>query len=325
MKKWSGFLLKALVSVGILVVVVKRLDTGAIAALLGSLGGGTLALALALAVLQTVLAVYRWLLVVRALGMSVRSWDALQVAYAGLALNQGLPAYVGGDAYRIYWLYSESGQVAPAVRSVLIDRVSAIIALVLMMVVGLPLLLARFNSGAFATALVVLAVCGVAGTVALFTGDALPRGWRRLRLVAQLAELSSAARHVLLTPRTGALMGVLAIVIHVISATVMYIFATAMHVPLTLTDAVILTPPITLLAAVPISIAGWGVREGVMVGVLGGIGIGAEHALALSLALGATSLANGLIGVLPLALGSQRLRAFRAGYAGTPEEAGRAS
>jgi glycosyltransferase 2 family protein len=77
---------------------------------------------------------------------------------------------------------------------------------------------------------------------------------------------------------------------------------------------------------VPISIAGWGVREGVMVGVLGGIGIGAEHALALSVAVGATSLANGLIGVLPLALGSQRFRAFRAGYVGTPgEEAGRAS
>jgi len=35
--------------------------------------------------------------------------------------NQCLPSYVGGDAYRVYWLYREGNPLATAVRGVLID------------------------------------------------------------------------------------------------------------------------------------------------------------------------------------------------------------
>jgi glycosyltransferase 2 family protein len=325
MKRWFGFLLKALVSTGILVLVVRRIDTGAIGALLGALGAATVVSALALALLQTLLGVHRWVLVIRGLGLSVREWEALQVVYAGMALNQGLPAYVGGDAYKIYWLYGTSGQLAPAVRSVLIDRVSAVIALVAMMVIGLPWLLARFDDATVKVALLAMGVCGAVGTVALFTGDALPRTWRRLRVLEQMAVLAAAARSILLTPRPGMLVMAQALLVHVMSATVMYVFAAGMDIPLRLVDALLLMPPITLLSAVPISIAGWGVREGVMVGVLGGIGIGAERALALSLALGVTMLVNSLIGVVPLVLGGQRFRAFRAEYLAASGGAGRVS
>jgi glycosyltransferase 2 family protein len=264
-------------------------------------------------------------LVIRGLGLSVREWEALQVVYAGLALNQGLPAYVGGDAYRIYWLYGGCGQLAPAVRSVLIDRVSAVIALVAMLVASLPWLLGRFDNGTVQLALLAMGAGGAVGIVALFTGDGLPRAWRRVRALDQLAVLSAAARRILLTKHPGMLVMAQAVVVHLLSATVMYVFAAGMDLPLGLVDAILLTPPITLLSAVPISIAGWGVREGVMIGVLGGIGISAERALALSLALGATMLANALIGVVPLVLGSQRFRTFRTEYLAASGGGGRVS
>ena len=80
-------------------------------------------------------------------------------------------------------------------------------------------------------------------------------------------------------------------------------------------DCVLLMPPIMLLAAVPVSIAGWGVREGVMVGALSMVGIGTEPALALSVLLCVSMLGNALIGLLPLAFGGQRFVATRASAA----------
>ena len=107
-------------------------------------------------------------------------------------------------------------------------------------------------------------------------------------------------------------IGPLAIIVHTLSAVAMVVLASGLGLPLTLLDCVLLIPPITLLAAVPVSISGWGVREGVMVGALSLLGIRPEPALALSILLGFGVLANGLIGLLPLAFGGQRFVATRA-------------
>ena len=84
-----------------------------------------------------------------------------------------------------------------------------------------------------------------------------------------------------------------------------------MRLPLTIVDCLLLIPPIMLLTAVPVSISGWGVREGVMVGALSMMGIATEQALALSVLMGFVLLANGLVGGLPLAFGGERFAAVR--------------
>ena len=53
-----------------------------------------------------------------------------------------------------------------------------------------------------------------------------------------------------------------------------------------------------------------------MVGALSMIGIGTEPALALSVLMGFTALANGVIGVLPLMFGGQRYWVGRVGLPG---------
>jgi hypothetical protein len=84
-----------------------------------------------------------------------------------------------------------------------------------------------------------------------------------------------------------------------------------MGLPLTAFDCLLLIPPIMLLSAIPISISGWGVREGVMVGALGMMGIGADQAIALSVLLGVVLLLNGLLGLWPLTFGGDRFVAAR--------------
>lgn len=311
MKRWLGFLLKAGLSVGILAVIAARTDLSRIAAILGSISGEAVAAALALILLQSLVTAYRWVLVMAGVGVAVPLWPAVQALYASLFINQCVPSYVGGDAYRVYWLYREGNPLAVSMRGVLIDRVSALIALVVMMVVTLPRLLARFPDHAVQTGMEMVAAAGMLGTVAFFACDVLPRRWRRVRALAELAALSTAARRVLLTGISGLVVNLLAILVHALSAAIMLAFATDMGLPLTAIDCLLLIAPITLLTAVPISISGWGVREGVMVGALGMIGIATEQALALSVLLGFALLANGLLGVLPLAFGGERFVAAR--------------
>ncbi len=311
MKKWLSFGAKAGVSVAILAGVLARTDVPRIAALLASVGGGTVVVVFALMLVQTVLTAYRWVLVSEAVRLTLDVWPALQAILVSLLLNQCLPSFVGADAYRMYWLYRESNQLGPAVRSVLIDRVLGMVALIVLFAAGIVFLLRRLHDSTAESGLVLLLAGGLAGTIAFFTSDLIPRAWQRVRVIRELATVSGAARALMLSRTKGPAVAVVGILVHVITALVMFGFARDLALPLTLLDCLLFTPPIMLLAAVPISIAGWGVREGVMVGALSMVGIGTESALALSILVGFTMLANGLLGVFPLLFGGQRYVAAR--------------
>jgi glycosyltransferase 2 family protein len=60
----------------------------------------------------------------------------------------------------------------------------------------------------------------------------------------------------------------------------------------------VMVPLVVLLTMLPISIAGWGVREAAMVAAFGYVGVDAPGALALSVAFGLVQVAIGLPGGL---------------------------
>jgi len=57
-----------------------------------------------------------------------------------------------------------------------------------------------------------------------------------------------------------------------------------------------LAPPVLLLATLPVSFGGWGVREAALIGLLAPFGIAADQALGISIALGLLVMAAGLPG-----------------------------
>ena len=71
-----------------------------------------------------------------------------------------------------------------------------------------------------------------------------------------------------------------------------------MQLDVRLLDCILLVPPVILVTVVPISIAGWGVREGAMVVAFGFIGVPASAAFAVSVLFGLTLAAASLPGSL---------------------------
>ncbi|MGH6954858.1 MAG: lysylphosphatidylglycerol synthase domain-containing protein, partial [Alphaproteobacteria bacterium] len=108
----------------------------------------------------------------------------------------------------------------------------------------------------------------------------------------------------------GAGLGAIAltIFIHVMVAVSVLVLSRSLGLGATLVDCVALVPPVLLLMTLPISIAGWGVREGSMVVAFGLIGVEATDALALSLLFGAACTVVGLAGGVVWLLSGRTLR-----------------
>jgi hypothetical protein len=311
MGRLVSLLLKVGVSVGIVVLIVTRVDLESLWSNVRSIGFASAMTAAFIAVAQNLLCTWRWIRIQGAVSRRFGFWAGLRTNYAAVCLGQCLPSFVGGDAYRIYWLYREGHPVAQAVRGVLLDRVSAFLALVLMLAAAVPWILQRFDDAAALSAMWTVLLAGLGGAILFFGGDVLPRAWRRWRLLAELAALAATARKVLLTGKTGLSVVGISVCIHLLTAVAMYRFAQDMRLPLFPLDCVSLVPLLMLFAALPISIAGWGVREGVMVAALAVLGVQPAQAVVLSVLLGCMALFSGMLGALPLAFGQIRLSSVR--------------
>lgn len=311
MRQTISLLLKIGVSAGVIALIATRVDFDAMLSSVRSIGAVSVTVAVAISFVQNILCAFRWTQIQRIVSKRIGFWPALRVNYAAGCLGQLLPSFVGGDAYRMYWLYREGHPVAQAVRGVLLDRISAFLALVFMLAAAMPWILMRFDDTAALTAVWTVLLAGLGGAGLLFSGDALPVAWRRWRPLAEIATLATMARAVLLSGTMGLRVVGLSIVVHALTALIMFLFARDMGLPLLLLDCLAVVPLLMLIAAVPISIAGWGVREGVMVAALSLLGVQPAQAVVLSVLLGCMALFTGLIGVFPLAFGGIRLSAVR--------------
>jgi uncharacterized protein (TIRG00374 family) len=290
------FSVKLLLSVAVLVYIARGLDLRRLRDHLVSVDPVLFVLALALILLQTFVLNGRWALIMRALGVSLDWLAGWRILMISLWFNQVLPSSVGGDAVRMWLLRQRGVQWPEAVKGVAADRFTALIGLIVMMVIGLPALMARVSDQAAILAIGGLTLAGVAGTLVLLTLDRLPKRLTRLPAIASFVRFGSLVRFLLLQfERRGVLLGS-ALLIHLVTALSCYVLARGVGAQLTLLDAGILIPPVVLLTAVPISISGWGVREGAMVACLGLAGVPSEQALSVSLLLGAISVILGLVG-----------------------------
>ncbi|AMA58819.1 lysylphosphatidylglycerol synthase transmembrane domain-containing protein [Bradyrhizobium sp. CCGE-LA001] len=295
-KQAALFSLKLLLSVGVLVYIARGLDLRQLRDHLVSVDPFLFVLALALILLQTFVLNGRWELIMRALGVSLDWLAGWRILMISLWFNQVLPSSVGGDAVRIWLLRQRSVQLSKAVKGVAADRFTALIGLIALMVAGLPFLLSRVSNQAALLAIGGLTLAGVAGTVVLLTLDRLPKRLIALPAIASFVRFGTLVRFLLLQSEHRGLLFGSALLIHLVTAAACYVLARGVGAQLSVVDAGILIPPVVLLTAVPISISGWGVREGAMVACLGLAGVPSEQALSVSLLLGAISVIIGLVG-----------------------------
>jgi len=78
---------------------------------------------------------------------------------------------------------------------------------------------------------------------------------------------------------------------------VVLLLARSMSLGLALEAAVFLFPAVVLLSMIPISLAGWGIRESAMVVIFSLVGLDSSAALSISILFGASMFLAGLPGI----------------------------
>jgi len=111
-----------------------------------------------------------------------------------------------------------------------------------------------------------------------------------------LAGLSTGLNDLILQLRLGLPVFGLSIFGHLLMVAASFVLAQGLGLSVTFVDCLVLVPGVMLLAAAPISIAGWGVREAVMVAAMSLLGVPDDGSTSLSLVFGALIAGIGLVG-----------------------------
>jgi hypothetical protein len=210
---------------------------------------------------------------------------------------QLLPSTLGGDAYRIWTVARGSARgFSAALVSVICDRAIGLACILALIALTLPLTAWRIGAGEAFWSLLTLVLGGLAVFGSLVAYGKVPFGLSRLRIADALMAPAVALKRILSAPREFALQLVTGVLIHAVSIVTMLLIALAVAVHLDPVEAITLVPPVILFSMLPISIAGWGLREGAMVAAFAMIGRPAADAVLLSVTFGLMYFGAGLIG-----------------------------
>lgn len=300
-RRWLLLSIQSIVTVGLLALLWQVADGGAALAALATANPAWMLAAVLALTLHTLLAAERWRITAGALGLPLTRRLAVREYYLAQLVNSTVPGGVVGDAGRAVRSRGPAG-LAVAAQAVVVERFAGQVALLATMAIAVAAV-AVVPGGLELPA----AVVGLAATIAL-GGAALiglvvagAFGARLLpgRVGTRAAELGRTSAVALVGRRV--VVAQLALSAGT-TASILAAFAfSALSVGVALPFAAIvaLVPVVLLTMLVPITISGWGLREGAAAALLPVAGIAASEALAASVVFGLL----GLVAVLPGLLG----------------------
>ncbi|HEX4411541.1 MAG TPA: lysylphosphatidylglycerol synthase transmembrane domain-containing protein [Xanthobacteraceae bacterium] len=286
MKKRVLILLKLAVTVGALGWLLYKFEAANVFANLRTVAAPALLLAGALVLAQSVLAAIRWHLLMRYLGIAIDLARTLQIFWIGQFATVLLPGGVAGDGVRMWVLTRDGTRASASINSVILDRVAALTGLFLLVAASLPFADDRVAAASVRYALAAFLVAAVA--VGLCIGLFLrpPERWLDYRVVRAVFALAEDLRAVCRSPRQALSLVALSIIGIGSNILTMFVLVRSLGVALRFSDCMVLAPLVVLITTLPVSLGGWGVREGSTVGLFGLVGVPPAVSLSASILIG---------------------------------------
>jgi hypothetical protein len=274
-------IVKILITAAILAIIARSIDIGTVFNVVRNMPPEYLIVALIMQLLSAALASYRWFLIMRRLKFSQGPLFYLKSYLKGSFFNQALPGGIGGDAYRVLESSRMGSGKKAAFYGVLLDRLLGLVGLLLLNLIAniaypdlLPVAIFHILNA--------IALGGIAAVIVFAMVGKIDR-FAEFKFTRHLHEISADLRHVYHDLRAISLHSVISILIHFISMLAIYFIGIGVGLHYDLLTFLVLVPPVMLLTIAPISLAGWGVREGGMIGIF--LLIGADKTLVLSMSV----------------------------------------
>lgn len=280
-------LLKLVISMVLVGVVLNLADISEVGARLTAIDKTSIAVAVALCFSQNLLVGFRWHFLGHRTGPFVGCWRLMRITFAAMFCNQLLPTSIGGDLVRIGLLTRLGVPAGRAARTVLLDRTAGLLSLLtLMAVTGLVLgdQLPESWPVNLIRSLPVAAIAVVLGC--LFAGDRIAGGLESRLGLAWIAQLLRDSSGLLRSGISTVFILVMSYGIHCASAASVWVLARGSGVEIEFLQVLGFLPIVILVQLVPVSIAGWGVRESTVVALFALVGIDSATAVAVSILWG---------------------------------------
>jgi uncharacterized protein (TIRG00374 family) len=293
--------LKLLVSLGLTAYLIWRIDLGAMRQTFGQMSSWFFAAAVLFFVASNALGSFQWYLLLRAQKLSVSFRQALIFYFVGVFFNNVLLGNIGGDALRIYDIKRLTGQGSGGVAATVVDRFIGLLSTCCLALLAYPLIAAVERAWLVSVlvsvwlGLLLILAMGLSRRLGGLLEDLLGRF-----LPARLGELVGKLRQSIVVYRhQGGLLLVvwlISLVVQFARILVYWCAGLALGMEPGLIYFICFQPVAAILAALPISIGGLGVREGTLVGLFGGVGIARNVAFAMSLLGYAAGILASLVG-----------------------------
>jgi glycosyltransferase 2 family protein len=292
-------IIKVLISAALLYFSLRKVNLSELASRIDIASLGWIGLAIAVTFLQIFVGVLRWCEISVACGAPLTTRQAMHYNVIGTFFNQTLPSSIGGDAVRL-WLVARSGAGwRAATYSIFVDRAIGLIALAVIIVASLPWSYRLIGDPDGRAALLFVDLAALAGGAGFLILGRLNWPWlERLWGMHHLHACSVIANRVLFSRDRGPKIAVLSLLVHVLAVVIAWCVVQSIAAPVGFGQIFQLIPPVMLITMLPISIAGWGVREATMGLAFGYAGLITSEGVNVSLLFGAVSFIVGAFGGL---------------------------
>ena len=255
-------------------------------------------LAIILFILTIINNTVRWLIVMSVIGETMKFLTTLKILYISTFLNQALPSTIGGDVLRIFLSRKAGIGLREAINGVMLERIITILGLILLVLITQPFLITTIEDTSLKIIFPIMAVVAVVGVYCLTWLDRLPRLIGDWKIIQSLANIALDTRIFFSNLRFSIYSIGMGVTGNILISLMIYCCAKSLSIEVTVVHCLVLVPPVILILTIPISIGGWGVREGVMIGAFGLVGVSSSDAFMLSVLFGLSTLFVSLPGGL---------------------------
>jgi uncharacterized membrane protein YbhN (UPF0104 family) len=290
---------KILISAALLYFALRKVNLSDLVSRINIASLGWIGMAIAMTFLQIFVGVLRWREISAECGAPLATQQAMRFNLIGTFFNQTLPSSIGGDAVRL-WLVARGGAGwRAATYSIFVDRAIGLIALAIIIVASLPWSYRLIGDPNGRTALLVVDFAALAGGVGFLVLGRLQWPWlKRWWGTHHLHACAVIANRVIFSRKRGPRIAVLSVLVHVLAVVIAWCVVQSIAAPVVFSQIFQLVPPVMLITMLPISIAGWGVREATMGLAFGYAGLMTNEGVNVSLLFGAVSFVVGAFGGL---------------------------
>ncbi|MBI5263822.1 MAG: flippase-like domain-containing protein [Bradyrhizobium sp.] len=298
---------KIVISAALLYFALRKVDPADLASRITITSLGWLALAIAVTFVQIFAGVLRWREISAACGAPLRTGQAMRYNLIGTFFNQTLPSSIGGDAVRLWLLARAGAGWRAATYSIFVDRAIGLIALAVIIVASLPWSYHLLNDVQGRSALLLVDFTALAGGGGFLILGALPWPWLKSWWATHhIHACAMIANRVIFSRRRGLKVAALSLLVHVLTVVIAWCVVKSIAAPVGFSQTFQIIPPVMLITMLPISIAGWGVREATMGLAFGFAGLMTTEGVNVSLLFGAVSFIVGAFGGLVWILSAEK-------------------